>query len=588
VRRDPEESRALAEKALALLAAKPDADLAVRAHTLLCDYHAERDRAQAEHHARQARTLVPKLRRKALLSQLLQCEGELHENAGDNLRAMPLYERAVEVAESERDEEMLATSLFARGYLRGVNGEYALGLTDLRRAFSLYEKLAMTAHRDTTVNAIAILYNRMGDHAQARQYYEASLKAQRAQGMRREQAVTQHNLGRVHEALGQWDEAQKAFDDVLVIARELDYGRAQAYALRGLAAVANARRHPDEALRLLAEAERRGAPDERLRAQLLLQRGIAQRQLKRPAEAATTLREALAVFEKAESALETSLTHDALAQALVDLNDWRGAYEQQLRFKAVSDRMLERQLDQRFATLKIEFDTAAKERENALLLRENAASERALDQERRAGRLQAVALALAALLAALLAAVAWRHRGTSRRMQRLALTDELTGLPNRRCALDTLATYLARPNARCAVLIADLDHFKAINDRHGHLIGDDVLRAVAQALRDGARPPVMLGRLGGEEFVAVLPDADADAGQQYAERLRLGVAAIDLSHCLPGHALTVSVGVTASRPGDTVSRMLQRADDALYAAKAAGRDRTVVQVAEDEPALMAA
>jgi diguanylate cyclase (GGDEF)-like protein len=107
-------------------------------------------------------------------------------------------------------------------------------------------------------------------------------------------------------------------------------------------------------------------------------------------------------------------------------------------------------------------------------------------------------------------------------------------------------------------------------------VGDEVLRAVATALRDSARDPVLLGRLGGEEFVAVLPDATPAAARQFGERLREAVAAIDLSVWLPGRVLTISVGATVSQPGDDVGRMLQRADDALYAAKEAGRDRTVV------------
>jgi diguanylate cyclase (GGDEF)-like protein len=588
VRSDPDESRALAEQALALLAARPEPDLLVRAHILLCDYHAERDRAAAERHAQQARALLPAARRQGLRAGLLGCEGEILEHAGDNARALALHEEAVDAAEAARDDEMLAGALFLRGYLRGVQGEFALGLSDLRRAFSLYERMAMAAHRDTVVNAIAILYTRMGDHAQARHYYETSLKAQRAQGMKREQAVTQHNLGRVHEALGQWDEAQASYDDVLALGHELGYARAEAYALRGLASVANARGHPEEALRLLADAERRTAPDERLRAQVLLQRGIALRQLERPAQAAVVLREAIAIFTRAESAPEASLAHAELARTLTDLGDWRAAYEAHARFKETSDRMLRRQLDQRFATLKIEFDTAAKERENALLLRENAASERALAQERRAGRLQAVALALAALLASVLAAVALRHRRASRRMRDLAMTDELTALPNRRHVLERLAALLARPGTRCAVLIADLDHFKSINDRHGHLVGDEVLRAVALALRDGARDPVLLGRLGGEEFVAALPDAGVAEARLFGERLREAVAAIDLSRWLPGRTLTISVGATASMPGDDVGSMLQRADDALYAAKAAGRDRTVVAPVGDNAALQPA
>jgi len=576
MRSQPEHSRALAEQALVQLAAQRDADLAIRAHLLLCDYHSERDRAAAERHAREARLLLAQARRPGLRAGLLGCEGEIHENAGDNTQAIALYEQAVTAAETARDDEMLAGALYQRGYLRGVQGEFAHGLVDLRRSLSLYERLAMTQHMDTTLNGIAILYNRMGDHAQARRYYEASLKAQRAAGLLREQAVTLHNLGRAHESMADWDAAKRSFEAQLALSRELGYPRGEAYALRGLASVRNARGAHDDALALLKQAGALATPDQRLRAQILLQQGIALRGLKRAADSAAALQQALQIFRQAESAAETAATHGELAKTLSELQDFRGALEQHQQFKQASDRLLQRQLDQRFTSLKVEFDSAAKDKENALLLREAEATQAALAQAHRAGRLQAVALVLAALLAAVLATLAWRHRRTSQRMRELALTDELTGLPNRRQVLARLEALLAA-GSRCAVLIADLDRFKSINDEHGHLVGDAVLRSVGLALRESARDPVLLGRLGGEEFIAVLPDAGIEHARQYAERLRAEVSVLDVSPLLPGRRLTVSVGATASVAGDDVGSLLKRADDALYAAKDAGRNRTVAR-----------
>ena len=189
-------------------------------------------------------------------------------------------------------------------------------------------------------------------------------------------------------------------------------------------------------------------------------------------------------------------------------------------------------------------------------------------------RLQWVAIALAMLLAALLATLAIHQRRTTRRMRKLAHTDELTAAPNRRAVLGRLAATLTGEGAgTCTILITDIDHFKGINDRYGHPVGDEVLKIMAQALRDELREPAFFGRLGGEEFLVVLPDTDSVEGRAMAERLRERIAAIDLSHICPvGRAITVSIGVTASTPDDTPSAMLQRADEALYTAKHAGRN----------------
>ena len=392
--------------------------------------------------------------------------------------------------------------------------------------------------------------------------------------------MTSHNLGKAYENLAAWDDARQAFEATLAISREIGYRRGEAYALRGLAGVRNAQGDAAGALNLLALAEplQRQTQDTRLKAQIQLQRGLALQLMKRPAESLVVLNEALDVFKSADSQAELAATYRALAATLADLGDWRRAYERQADFKALSDRLLQRQLDQRFATLKVAFDSEAKDKENQLLLREREAAEAALDQARKASRLQVAVIALAALLTLLLAWMALRMRRASQRMRLLAMTDELTGLPNRRAVLARLDAQLGRAEGSgCAVLIADLDDFKSINDRLGHAIGDEVLRAVGAVLTEAVREPVIAGRLGGEEFLVVLPETGIEAARQAAERIRQLVGAIDTSRWFDDRRLTVSIGVTAARSAqDTQGDLLHRADAALYQAKRDGRDQVVV------------
>jgi diguanylate cyclase (GGDEF)-like protein len=581
--RDPAESQRAAAAALAALAAKPDADLEVEVRLLLCDHHAERDAAAAQREITIVEELLPRVRRGGLRAGLLACRGQVREYAGDNVRAKALYDEAVGVAEATDDEEMLASALFMRGYLRSVQGELAAALMDLRRAHQLFLKQGRTARVANTVNAIAIAYNRMGDHAQARDYYHQSLAAQVAQNARRDQAVTLHNLGRATENLGDLDAARGHYEAALALSREIDFPRGEAYAMRGLASLANTRGDGSAAGLWLDEAERRAAavPDERLRGQILLQRGISLRLQRRHGDSVGALERALRIFAGADSRNELAATYGALATTHAQAGEWRAAFERESDFKAESDRLMRLQLDQRFATLKIEFDTAAKERDNRMLQRENRAAEAALAQEQRANRLKLAVIALAAVLLLALSLLIVRQRRTSVAMRSLALTDELTGLPNRRDVLSRLEQWLGRPGTpSCAVLLADLDHFKRINDQHGHLVGDEVLRAVAQRLSESVREPVVVGRLGGEEFLVVLPDGGLEEARQVAERIREQIAAIDTRRWFEGGPLTVSVGVATSDPaGDSVSNMLRRADVALYDAKRTGRNRVIALVA---------
>jgi diguanylate cyclase (GGDEF)-like protein len=142
-----------------------------------------------------------------------------------------------------------------------------------------------------------------------------------------------------------------------------------------------------------------------------------------------------------------------------------------------------------------------------------------------------------------------------------------------------------------AVLLIDIDHFKQVNDKHGHLVGDEALRAVATILRSAIRTKDVIGRFGGEEFVIALPDTDLPDATITADRLRSAVAASPLAAMCAGvlddpdldpdtFHLTVSIGVAVyPSDGQTVDDLLQRADRAMYAAKAAGRDR--VRLAAD-------
>jgi diguanylate cyclase (GGDEF)-like protein len=224
--------------------------------------------------------------------------------------------------------------------------------------------------------------------------------------------------------------------------------------------------------------------------------------------------------------------------------------------------------------LKVEFDTAAKEKENDLLTRENQANQRALAQERNVQKLQAVVIALAILLLALLAVIAWRQRRASLSMRGLAMTDELTGVPNRRAVLRALER-ISGPAAvsSCAVLIVDIDHFKSINDLHGHAEGDEALKAIASKLRSLVLAPASLGRLGGEEFMVVLPSTLLDQASAIAEHIRAQIAAMDTSRWRGDQRITVSIGVSvAAASGDSPTAIMHRADAALYLAKHAGRN----------------
>lgn len=164
------------------------------------------------------------------------------------------------------------------------------------------------------------------------------------------------------------------------------------------------------------------------------------------------------------------------------------------------------------------------------------------------------------------------------RVQALADTDALTGLPNRRHVLSRLNVLLRDGRLRArpiALMFLDLDHFKQLNDRHGHGVGDDALCATARALENGLRDQDLLGRYGGEEFVIALPGSDRETAVAVAEGLRLAVAQIALPEADAGLTITASIGLVMRMPGEQAESLLERADHAMYQAKAQGRNRVM-------------
>lgn len=166
----------------------------------------------------------------------------------------------------------------------------------------------------------------------------------------------------------------------------------------------------------------------------------------------------------------------------------------------------------------------------------------------------------------------FREESRERELAHALQVDPLTGLGNRRC-LDDLVPH---PEGD-GVLLVDIDHFKAVNDTFGHDAGDEVLRRVARTITQDVRREDLVVRYGGEEIVVILPQRGLRASQEVAERIRGDVAALDVSGLAPHDQITVSIGVAERRGLEPFQNAITRADEAMYRAKADGRNRVVAE-----------
>jgi diguanylate cyclase len=162
-------------------------------------------------------------------------------------------------------------------------------------------------------------------------------------------------------------------------------------------------------------------------------------------------------------------------------------------------------------------------------------------------------------------------------------TDALTGLANRRSLdafLRSAQIFAMEKGQPLSILMIDIDHFKAFNDRYGHQVGDQVLRLVAKVLKDSVREGDLAARYGGEELIAVLPEANLDVCTDVAERIRRRISKARLTRRTTGDeisSVTVSIGVAEFRLAESAEVMIERCDGALYQAKRSGRNQTVTE-----------
>jgi diguanylate cyclase (GGDEF)-like protein len=264
----------------------------------------------------------------------------------------------------------------------------------------------------------------------------------------------------------------------------------------------------------------------------------------------------------------------AQAKALSQLGRWREAFEALSASREIEARLQTQKQSEQSARLRMQFNRQKDASELSALAQIN-------EQGERLRTAQALAIALFVVLLLVSLVFTGRKIRQARRHQTMALTDELTGLPNRRAVLASADGLLRKARATggtLSLLMIDVDHFKRVNDTHGHAVGDEVLRHLAQLLSAALRTRDRLGRLGGEEFLVVLPDASVEHAVMIAQRMRLSVESAPCITATGKLAFTISIGVAeVGEPSETVSSMIARSDAALYAAKASGRNAVSIQ-----------
>ena len=490
-------------------------------------------------------------------------------------------DRALALLEKLDQPQLEAEALEVRGDFRSLIGEQAQALLDYQRARAAYRDAGIGHDPVSLLQGTGTAYRRMGDYAQAATLFEqarAQLEAkQNYEGL----AVSQIQLGFLHQEAGAHVEARAAFEEALRIsaahADPVDHNAA----LLGLAETQIALDQPQAAQATLRDAAAGYAAqqDDSSRDMLLLLGGKALAKEGKHQAALASFREAQPLIEASGNLRYLAMLLQARAASEEALGQDARALASFKRYDALQRELQDKMRLEQGRLLQYEYEIRRRDFENQRLRAERRAQAQQLADLQRIRRWQTAALISGLLLAALLGAFAWRQWGKSRRLRALALVDPLTGAASRRAFDATVADALAearRVGMPLTLLALDLDRFKNINDRYGHPAGDRVLAATSRAWMALLRDRDLLARIGGEEFVVVCPDTTTDKAHGIAARLLEATEALRFEDIDPGLRVGTSIGLAQAEADDTVATLLARADAALYRAKQGGRGRVEV------------
>jgi len=476
--------------------------------------------------------------------------------------------------------------LIGRGLLQYREDREDLAIGSLTQAYRSSTTPALAEQHVLAAGVLATVLRGMGDYPQALALNQEAIDWDTAQHSPLALSVDRFLRGRIlilmqkyAQAIDEFDDARKlsamlndtqgvAFADVRVCESRIELGQL----IKARAACENA---------LFTFIASRFSDEVKETEALLARIDLAEGH---PEKALATLNEVLDHSGTDVLPLRVASLYQWRARTNAALHNYRDAYndlsEYMRRYVSTNDADRTKQA----VALRARFETDREIERNALLKRELDLSHEQSQRQAQQLRWNAIAAVSAVLVIALLMYFLVSNFRYRQQLVRLASTDGLTGLPNRRRTAELATDALAaatESDKPLTIAIIDMDHFKFVNDRCGHATGDYVLREFARLGRESVRPEDALGRWGGEEFLLIMPDATAEVAIATLERLRTLVFGINLPPSGAGLRVSLSAGLaTRDRQVRSLDELIARADSALYVAKNEGRD--LVRVADEK------
>jgi len=425
----------------------------------------------------------------------------------------------------------------------------------------------------------AEVFRTVGKVDQAIEYAQHSVSVAREHALERPACVAKLRLAIAYRAGDHFSEAMEHFDMALSQCRQANDPIFIAIAETGRGHVLQRKGQLDEAERVLERAleQHRQNGYRSGEFETLLFLAHLYQKTDRDQRAEAILADLIDEFTNAERWDLLATTHKVLGKITSGRGDHARALEHVLGEINARERFLDVERTLKLAYLEIEFETLHRNQQLSLLHQQRRVSKLQEQTRVQQRRLNAMAYASGGFLTVILLLLLIRARRERRHFQRLSGLDSLTGLSNHTRFFDAarqMVQEAERNGLGLVMAIGDIDHFKQVNDTHGHLAGDEALRKVGRALSDLFTESAQVGRIGGEEFALCLSGKSIDETNRLLEELRGKLRQIDYGG--EGRPLTISFGLARLQPDESLGRLRQRADEALYQAKSAGRDIVIV------------
>ncbi len=558
---NPAEALELAESVLAMPTVSADPAARARCHFVIgASRIVAKEYERAESELRRALDLAEELddKRLAVRVQRSLLQGAFFTR---NLEAALLRGlRALHTAKETGDPVVEAETRNDLGLVYGELGDFEGALEHFLAGLRLSREYGSTKLA-RLLNNIGNVYHELGDHRESLRFFESSLDAFRAEGNVRGEGIALGNVGRASMTLRRFDAAAAALEESVRIFTESgdDVYRAPALARLGVALAELGRDEEAEsalsdARELVERSRAREFQDEILLE--IARHAIARGRLD---EGIDTLLRLSSMISEGEMTRRAHEMHSLLAGAYERRGDSLPALLHFKKYQRIQQTVAESSNAVRIRGLMLQFDVEQARQQEEIFRLRNIELARANEELQR-----------------LHSQLEERNRW----LEQISVEDPLTGLQNRRYLALQLGVEVRkalRHGRPLCVAMCDIDHFKSVNDRFSHAVGDEVLRRIGGIFRAVIRMTDVATRYGGEEFVLLLPDTDLEGATALAGRLRDAVVAHPWHELADGLSVTMSIGL-ALLPADGESdgdRLIAAADSRLYEAKRAGRDRVI-------------